>query len=361
MVKSLFVMGQYGSGKTALCLALGLKMKERGLSVSYYKPVWTPTGVGVTVDADAVLMREALGLKLLPERLSPFTASANYLARYEDAAKALGAIRGGFEEAKQDADVVIVEGTNWPYVMMSLGLDAAALAREFGSIALLVSKVINDYSLDATLVVCRLLALEKVPLAGVVFNNVPRTLLDKTKSIYGPFLKKSGIDVLGVVPEAVELTAPTVAEFQEALGGEILVGQEHLGRVVEDVLIGAMTLESAHNYLHRAQNKAVITGGDRADLALAALETSTSVLILTGGLYPNVKVLSRAAEKDVPVILVHYDTFTVAEKLHDVSRKIRPTDTKAIAVARQNVENFCDWKRILRAIGVETHRDSGAE
>lgn len=352
MAKSLFVMGQYGSGKTAICLALALKIKEAGLKVGYYKPVWTPAGVGATVDDDAVLMKEVLGLAASPESISPFVASAQYLARYDNPSRDLDGIKRGFADAGKGVDVVFVEGTNWPYVMMSLGLDAAALAREFGSTALLVSKVINDYSLDAALVVCRLVADAKVPLAGVIFNNVPRTLLDKTKSTYGPTLDKWGYAVRGVVPCSVELSAPTVAEFQDVLGGEILAGEEHLDRVVEDVLIGAMTLESAHNYLRRATNKAVITGGDRADLALAALETSTSVLVLTGGLYPNVKVLARAAEKSVPVILVHYDTYTAAEKLHDVSRKIRPKDLQAIAVARDNLDKYCDAAGILKALGV---------
>ncbi|RJQ06370.1 MAG: phosphotransacetylase family protein [Bacillota bacterium] len=352
-MKSLFVMGQYGSGKTAICLAVALKMKERGLKVSYYKPVWTPAGITDTTDEDASLMKEILGLDADPESISPFTASPHYLARYEDPAHYRDAIREGFKKACRGADTVIVEGTNWPYVMMSLGLDAATLAREFGSTALLVSKVINDYSLDAALVVCRLVAMEKVPMAGVIFNNVPRTLLDKTRGVYGPALEKAGFRVLGSVPRSVELSAPTVAEFEEALAGEVLVGEEHLDRVVEDILIGAMTLESAHAYLRRATNKAVITGGDRADLALAALETSTSVLVLTGGLYPDVKVLARAAEKSVPVILVHYDTYTAAEKLHDVSRKIRPRDTEAIAVARRNLDQYCDWGAILRSVGVE--------
>lgn len=350
MAKSLFVMGQYGSGKTAICLALALKIKEEGLRVGYYKPVWTPAAVGATVDDDAVLMKELLGLRAPLARISPFTASAHYLARYDDPGRDLAAIRQGYEEAQEGADVVIVEGTNWPYVMMSLGLDAAALAREFGSTALLVSKVINDYSLDATLVICRLVADEKVPLAGVIFNSVPRTLLEKTRSLYVPSLGQRGIAVRGVVPRSIELSAPTVAEFQDILGGELLAGEEHLDRVVEDVLIGAMTLESAHNYLRRATNKAVITGGDRVDLALAALETSTSVLILTGGLYPNAKILSAAAEKGVPVVLVHYDTFTAAEKLHDVSRKIRPKDTAAVAVARGNLEKYCDWRAILESV-----------
>ena len=38
------------------------------------------------------------------------------------------------------------------------------------------------------------------------------------------------------------------------------------------MLVGAMSVESALSYFRRKPNKAVITGGDRADIQLAALE-----------------------------------------------------------------------------------------
>jgi len=45
-------------------------------------------------------------------------------------------------------------------------------------------------------------------------------------------------------------------------------------------MVGAMGQEQALNFLEVKANKAVITGGDRADVQLAALETSTKCLIL---------------------------------------------------------------------------------
>ncbi|MFZ5591935.1 MAG: DRTGG domain-containing protein, partial [Bacillota bacterium] len=112
----------------------------------------------------------------------------------------------------------------------------------------------------------------------------------------------------------------------------------------------AMTLESALGYLRRAPNKAVITGGDRADICLAALETSTSALILTGGLYPDVKVIARAEEKGVPVILVHYDTYTTLEKFSEVSRHLRPEDEKSLRLTLQSIEQHCQWQAILEKL-----------
>ncbi|MBC7106242.1 MAG: hypothetical protein H5T97_09900, partial [Firmicutes bacterium] len=111
-----------------------------------------------------------------------------------------------------------------------------------------------------------------------------------------------------------------------------------------------MTIESALGYFRRAANKAVVTGGDRAEIALAALETSTSVLILTGGLYPDVRVVARAEERGVPVILVYYDTFTTVEKMGTVARHLRPEDRNAIAIARENVARYCDLGGLLEVL-----------
>jgi BioD-like phosphotransacetylase family protein len=187
----------------------------------------------------------------------------------------------------------------------------------------------------------------EVPIMGTIFSNVPRPLYAKTEGVYRPILEKTGYKTLGVIPTRPEIAAPTVGEYYDMLGGEILTGHDHLDLQVEDMIIGGMTMASALTYLRRASNKAVILGGDRADLALAALETSTSVLILTGGLYPDVKVIARAEEKKVPIILVHYDTYTTIEKIGQVSRHIKPTDKVSIGVALENIVTHCNWEHIL--------------
>ena len=73
-----------------------------------------------------------------------------------------------------------------------------------------------------------------------------------------------------------------------------------MDRLVEDVVIGAMTIESALGYLRRAANKAVITGGDRSEVALAALKQALRP-DSDGGLYPDVKVVARPRRKAFPI------------------------------------------------------------
>ena len=93
--------------------------------------------------------------------------------------------------------------------------------------------------------------------------------------------------------EQIQASADAQAE---GLRAEVLCGADHMGELVEHMLVGAMSAEAALTHFRRQAHKAVITGGDRADIQLAALDTSTRCLILTGNLYPSPVVLNRADE-----------------------------------------------------------------
>ncbi len=346
-MRSLYVMGTLGSGKTAVCLGLAKKFQERGYKVAYFKPVGAGGGPEGKDDDDAVLMKTVLGMSQSMDEMVILRTSPHFLTKYRGTGENMKAIVEAHKKIAAGADLVIIESTTSPHLMASLGLDAASIAEEVDAATLMVNKVENDFSLDTTLSYCDYAKGKGTEVIGVVFNNVPRTLLEEVRGVYKPILDAKGYSVMGVLPKMVEISAPTVQEFYDALGGEVLVGEDHMDLIIEDVFIGAMTLESAISYLRRATNKALITGGDRADLALAAIETGASVVILTGGLYPHVKVIARAAERGVPIILVHYDTYTTIEKLREVSRRIRPNDERGIQLATENLDANCDWKGIL--------------
>ncbi len=340
-------MGPTGSGKTVFNLGLAQKLLERGLKLSYFKPVGAPLMEGAE-DADAVLMRSVLGLEYPPSELMCIQGSPHYLSRYHADESHLARIKQCFDQITRGCDLALVGGAPLPFSMAGIGLDSLTLARELGSAVVIVMKVVDDYSADRAILYNEYATAKGLEVIGTVLNHVPRPLLDKASGVYRPLLESKGFPVLGVVPKRPEISFPTVKEYFDLLGGEILTGEDRLHRLVEDVVVGAMTLESALTYLRRAPNKAVITGGDRADLALAALETDTSALILTGGYYPDVKVVARAGELGVPVLLVSHDTYTTIEKVHDITRKIKPGDQEGIRAAKEAVENHCDWQAVLR-------------
>ena len=113
-------------------------------------------------------------------------------------------------------------------------------------------------------------------------------------------------------------------------------------------MVGAMGQEQALKFFRRKANKAVITGGDRADVQLAALETPTKCLILTGNFQPSSVVLGRAEELGVPMILVNYDTLTVVEKVGDIIGHVRFHEVKKIDKIVDVVREYIDTDRILK-------------
>lgn len=349
-MKNLFIMGTAESGKTSVAVGLALKFRQEGYRVGYFKPVGS---VGVTspkADEDGLLMKEILHMEQPIETIVPYLAGPTYLSGYRNPCESLRSIRQAYEAVAEGKELVIIGGASFPHIMGCLGLDAVSLALEFQAAPLFTINITNDFSIDQAIFIDSFLACKGLNVLGNVFHNVPLPLLAKTEGIYRPILEERGFHTLGIIPKKQDMTAPTVKEYYEVLGGEILAAKEKMDRVVEDVVIGAMSIESALGYLRHAANKAVITGGDRSDVALAALETDTSALILTGGLYPDVKVAARAEDKGVPVILVNYDTYTTLETVSRITRKIRSNDEKAIKAAVENVEKHVDWRNVLKLL-----------
>lgn len=111
------------------------------------------------------------------------------------------------------------------------------------------------------------------------------------------------------------MSAIKVGELAELVGGTFLYNPEQSEEMVDNLMIGAMCVDPAPHYFRTRSDKAVITRGDRADIQLGALETSTKCLVLTGGMQPIAKVMSVAEEKKVPIILVEKNTVAVLSQL----------------------------------------------
>ncbi len=347
-MKAIYFSGVAGGGVTATALGIGLKLRERGFKVSYFKPISFRKGPAKKDDDDVILMREIFSLPFSGDTISPVTAGNHYLTpRFmQDVENLYPRIDAAFKKCSEGYDVVLIDGSTDPHIGHNQGLCDFTLAERLNSIALPVIKADDDFELDKNLLYLDLWSSKNIPVIGCIFNNVSQTQWNKCNSVYKPMVEEKGFEVLGVIPSQVEISSPTVAEFHDALRGELLTAPDNLNRIVEEVVVGTMTIESALSYLRRAPNKALITGGDRSDMALTALETSTSVIIFTGGLYPEVQVLSQAEEKGVPVILVHEDTYSTIEQLQSIYRSIHPQNEGAINMVKNNMEKYVHWEKV---------------
>ena len=117
-------------------------------------------------------------------------------------------------------------------------------------------------------------------------------------------------------------------------------------RLLIMVMVGGMTAESAMKEMRRLNRKAMITGGDRSDMLLAALSTDTSCLILTGGLYPDNHVLAKAEELQVPVLLVGHGTQVAADMFENLIARIDPSDTAKVDMVAEMVRRHVDLTKV---------------
>jgi len=343
------------SGKTVICLGLALKFRDEGYKVGYFKPLgWQMTHGpnGEPLDEDVLLLKEALELKEPLSEIVPIILGDRFLEeisrtrpeRYRQR------ILEAYKKTSRGKDIMILGGPPTLGSGSSAGIDPCSLVMETEAKVLLTSRVDNDLAIDEIIRAGKSLKQNEIALIGAVLNHIPRLIVERCRGLAVPVLERQGIDVLGLVPEEPLLKAPSVQDIRESLGGTILAGKENLSNLVEEILVGAMTPESALAYFRRSMNKAVITGGDRADIQLMALQTSTSALILTGNLYPDVRVVATAEESGTPILLVPYDTYTTVMMISTLTGRIKPGDSKKIDLAKKLVEEHVDWKRILRSL-----------
>lgn len=347
------------SGKTALCVGLGRRMQRDGFAVGYMKPMSTTArrSEGRIVDDDALFMAEALGLSESPDVISPVTLVPYQVGRIlsgKDQTDYAARLATAFAEASQGKQVMLLEGGASVTEGSLVGLSARKVSQQLHAPALVITKYASDLVVDEVL---GAKALHGETMIGAVINAVPRQRMHFVQEAVKPYLENQGIPVFGVLPQERLLLSISVGELAECLMGDILCCPGHGDELVEYLMVGAMSVDSALTYFRRKPNKAVITGGDRPDIQLAALETSTKCLILTGNLRPSPIIMARAEEVGVPMILVKQDTLTAVEIIEQSFGKTRFHQEKKIQRFEEMMGERFDFETLYVALGLRLGND----
>lgn len=356
-MKSLYITSiERYSGKTAVCLALGKQFQADGLRVGYLKPLslqpWSMSGK--VADEDAVFVKETLGLPEEPWELSPVVLTPEFLKvhlRGETSENLMEKVKRAYDDSCVERDMLILEGGGSLREGYVVGLATPSVAQEIGSEVLALVKYRSDIRLlDDTLTAkTRLGEL----LTGVIINRVPNKAADFVSDLAIPFLEERDIQVYGVIPEAPRLAALTVAELIMALDAEVLTEKVNEDASVETLTIGAMTADAALARFRKQTNKAVITGGDRTDIQLAALETSTTCLVLTGNLHPSPLIVKQADEFGVSVLLVPTNTMETVNAIEDIFGKTRLGQPAKLAQFQDLMSEYVDMDKIYSDLEIK--------
>jgi len=99
-------------------------------------------------------------------------------------------------------------------------------------------------------------------------------------------------------------------------------------------------------YFQNAANKVVVVGGDRAEIILAALETPTAAIVLTGSYVPSPAVLARARSSACPIVSVASDTVSATDGIQRLFGGWAARQRKSSSVAGRDLSHV-DLDRLV--------------
>jgi len=345
MEKVIIASVRKSAGKTSAIVGITAAAKKK---IAYAKPfgermlyrkkrLW---------DYDSSLISALFGLKEDPVDMSiGFDHSKlRYMYDEEGTRKKLMETIGNVAD---DRDVLFIEGGRDLSYGISVHLDTLSLAKYTGGKLFIVVSGDDDSILDDLLFLKRHVNLGGVNLNGVIINKVQN--LEEFQSTHLPVIRQMGIPVMGVIPYQSELTQFTVSYLSERLFAKVLCGEGGLNRVVKNILIGAWSANVfLQNPLFKKENKLVITGGDRTDMILASLESDTSGIILTNNILPPSNIISKASERNIPLLMVFSDTYQTAKQIESLEPLLTKDDGEKVELLKALFQKHVNIQEILR-------------
>lgn len=341
------------SGKSAIILGIAHQFLEKGFKVAYGKPLGTCLDENLEEigEKDVNFLKRSLGLSVEQVRSPLLHLDMNTIG-----SRLQGKDTNNYSEALKEyitqlqGEVVLLEGPETLWEGSLFGLSTEEIAEATNSAILLVSRY------DSLLCVANFLAAKKIlgdRLIGVVINDIPPIKLEEVASLIKPYLEEQDIPLLGMIPQDKLLNSVSVRELAKRLDAKVLCRQDRLDLMVESLSIGAMNVNSALEFFRQRENMAVVTGSDRTELQMAALETSTHCLILTGHVPPKPYILGRAEDLEVPVLSVDFDTLRTVEIVDNCFGKVPIHQPIKVRRMQDLMTKHFDFQRLSEYLGLE--------
>lgn len=349
-------------GKTTTCLGLYGAMRRFSNSVGFIKPVGQRFVEvdGQKIDEDSVLLDSVFDLAAPIGSMSPVAIDSSFTRRYlknpEGQRRLLAdQICRGFDRAAFHKDYIIIEGSGHAGVGSVFDLSNAAVAKLLGAKAIIVSEGGIGQPVDEIVVNKALFDKFEVEIIGAILNKVLPEKIDLVREYAGRGLARHGIPLLGVLPLHKRLQAPSFGQIVSQIGGRWLNGRQRGRRErILRVVIGAMTAKGVVDYLQ--PGVLLITPGDREDILFSAIASAgisgqkvVSGIVLTRNILPHPKLMELIAQTDIPVVISHEESFTVASAINNLTVKTQPDDTDKIPIIREMVEENVDIDSIRAA------------
>ncbi|QIQ02615.1 phosphate acetyltransferase [Streptomyces liangshanensis] len=265
----------------------------------------------------------------------------------------------GFHRVAREYEVVLVLGTDFAATQLpdELSLNAR-LANEFGAsvIAVVGGK---DQSAESVRSEARNAHRAYEALGCDVLSVVVNRVAAEDRTAIAEGLVSQLPVPCYVLPDQPALAAPTVAQITQALGGEVLLGDDAgLARDALDFVFGGAMLPNFLGAL--TPGCMVVTPGDRADLVVGALAAHSAGtppiagVLLTLDERPAELVLTLASRlaPGTPVISVAGGSFPTATELFGLEGKLSAATPRKAETALGLFERHVDTADLLARMSV---------
>ncbi|MEM7758164.1 MAG: phosphotransacetylase family protein [Cyanobacteria bacterium P01_A01_bin.40] len=341
-------------GKSATILGLSFLAQSKEISIGYGQPLavdFTKKSEDPAAAKDGKFLATTLGLSTSQAKPPLLSLDRNLINQ-----RLQGNDSEDYTETLQEyvnqieGDLIFLEGPSNLWEGSIFNLSVPEIAAAVDASILLVARY-HPQLLVGSLMTAKKFLGDR--LVGIVINDVPPAEFTNASDTIKLYLENQQIPVLGMIPKDRILNSVSVREIATRLNAEVLCCAEHLDWMVESLSIGAMNVNSALGYFRQRENMAVVTGGDRAELQMAALETSTHCLILTGRIPPKELIIERAESLEIPILSVDTDTLTTVEVIDNAFGKVPlQEEIKVRQIKRLMQQNF-DIDRLLKYLGLE--------
>lgn len=325
------------AGKTSLIVGIAAALNKK---MAYIKPfgermlyrkkrLW---------DYDSALVTNLFGLKEDPVDMSIGFDHSKLRYMYDEEGTQKKLLETVANIGK-DKELLLIEGGRDLSYGISVYLDTLSIAKYTGSRLIMAISGEEDTILDDILFLKKHVDFAGVNLSGVIVNKVQN--LDDFQNTHMPVIQKLGVRILGVIPYQSELTHFSVYYLADRLFAKVITGEGGLKKVIKNIVIGAWSANVfLQNPLFKKENKLVITGGDRTDMILAALEGDTSGIILTNNILPPSNIISKASEKNIPLLMVFSDTYQTAKQIESLEPLLTREDTEKVDLLKQMAQKY---------------------
>jgi len=355
--KRIFIAAtRMNDGKTTTSLGLYSALNDGEKKIGYIKPVGQRfvDVNGEKIDEDSFLLTETFDVSVPIQAMSPIVVDKDFTKNYlDDSAfiypKIVNRLCRSFDRAAYEKDYIIIEGTGHAGVGSVFDLSNAEVANILSAKVIIVASGGIGRPIDEIALNQALFEKAGADIIGVIINKVQSEKLDFIKHYCGQALEKMNLKLLGVIPENVKLSEPSLSQIIHEIKGECLNTTNNIqSKKIKKVVIGAKTGLSTIDDIE--EGTLIITSGDREDIIQPCIKSNKasmlSGIILANAITPNDVSLENIQSSEIPFILSKDSSYSVISRINKMNIKTQPHDVDKISIIKEILKSNIDINEI---------------